>query len=161
MAKVKNLQNVKYQHGHIDWSFDSNVWFDDGSRAAAAGGRALKTAMWFLGDDEDGPMVVCIDIPPNTTGHVTPAHSHASDQVRIILTGAFRIGNDWYGPGDIRFQEAGKIYGPEEAGPEGSRQILIFNKRSGVAANDRRTGINEAGLAIVKYIAEMSKADAV
>jgi hypothetical protein len=160
MAKVKNLQNVKYQHGHIDWSFDSNVWFDDGSRAAAAGGRALKTAMWFLGDDEDGPMVVCIDIPPNTTGHVTPAHSHASDQVRIILTGTFRIGNDWYGPGDIRFQEAGKIYGPEETGPEGSRQILIFNKRSGVAANDRRTGINEAGLAIVKYIAEMSKPDA-
>lgn len=157
---AKNMQNVKYQHGHIDWSFDSGVWFDDGCRAAAAGGRALKSAFWFLGDDEDGPMVVCVDLPPNTTGHVTPAHKHASDQVRIILSGTFQIGNDVLKAGDVRFQEAGKIYGPEITGPEGSRQILIFNKRMGVVADYVKTGKEPAGDALLKLIAEMSKPDA-
>jgi len=48
--------------------------------------------------------VVCIDLPPNTTGHETPAHKHASDQVRIIVSGTFKIGNEWLKAGDIRFQ---------------------------------------------------------
>ena len=157
---AKNLQNQEYQHGHIDWSFESGVWFDDGSRAAAKGERALKTAMWFLGEEEDGPMIVCIDLPPNTTGHVTPAHKHASDQVRIIVSGTFKIGNDWLKPGDIRFQQAGKIYGPEMTGPEGSRQILFFNKRNGVVADYVKTGVEPAGQALLKLIAEMSKPDA-
>jgi hypothetical protein len=163
MEKVmaKNLQNVAYQHGHIDWSFESGPFFGaealgEGSSAA----RGLKSAFWFLGEEEDGPVALCIDIPPNTTGRLTGAHSHASDQVRVFLSGTFKIGNDWYKPGDVRIQEAGKIYGPEMAGPEGSRQILFFNKRSGVAADFVGTGIEPAAQGLLKLIAELSKAAA-
>jgi hypothetical protein len=77
--------------------------------------------------------------------------------MRVFLSGTFKIGNDWYKPGDVRIQEAGKIYGPEMAGPEGSRQILFFNKRNGVAANYVGKGIEPAAMAMLKLIAEASK----
>lgn len=147
---ANNLQDVEYRHGHIDWTFEEGPYF---GRETADG---LKSAFWFLGDDEDGPVALCIDIPPNTTGRLTSAHSHASDQVRVFISGTFKIGNDWYKPGDIRIQQAGKIYGPEMAGPEGSRQILFFNKRSGVAAEFVGTGMTPASEAMLRFIAEFS-----
>lgn len=158
---IKNFQNVKSQHGHIDWSFEEGPYFGgetlgEGSSAS----RGLKSAFWFLGDDENGPVALCIDIPPNTTGRLTSAHKHDSDQVRVFLTGTFKVGNDWYKPGDVRIQEAGKIYGPEMAGPEGSRQIIFFNKRNGVVADFVGTGVEPAAQGLLKMIAELSKTDA-
>jgi hypothetical protein len=159
---AKNLQNVEYKQGHIDWSFEKGPWFEPGGAVAEgeAAQRGLKSSFWFIGDDEDGPMVVFIDIPPNTTGRLTPAHSHASDQVRIIVSGDFKIGNDWYRAGDVRFQEAGKIYGPEMTGPEGSRQILVFSNRSGVVADYLGQEREPAAAGLLQLIAKMSKASA-
>jgi hypothetical protein len=148
-----NLQNIEYAYGHIDWNFDDGAYFGQ----TASG---LKSAFWFLGDDPDGPVALCIDIPPNTDGREAVAHKHDSDQVRVFISGTFKIGNDWYKPGDVRIQEAGKYYGPEMAGPEGSRQILFFNKRSGVAADNVGTGIDAAGQAMVRLIAEFSRRSA-
>lgn len=158
---AKNMQNLPYRQGHIDWSFESGPWFGyEPSADNVNSTRGIKNSLWFLGDDEDGPMVVCVEMPPNTTGYVTAAHSHASDQVRIMVSGSFRIGNDWYKAGDIRFQEAGKIYGPEEVGPEGCRFILVFSKRSAVVADYVGTGKEAGTEQFLKLIAEMSKATA-
>lgn len=146
----KNLQELKSEFGHINWSFEDGKYF----YTTASG---VKSAFWFLGDDPDGPVALCIDIPPNATDRESPAHKHDSDQVRVFISGTFKVGNEWYKPGDVRMQEAGKYYGPEMAGPEGSRQILFFNKRSGIAADNVGTGIDAAGQAMVKLIAEFSK----
>jgi hypothetical protein len=157
---IKNFQNLKAEHGHIDWTFDEGPWFGENLGEGSSASRGLKSAFFFLGDDEDGPCALFIDIPPNTTGRLTGAHKHASDQVRVIISGTFKVGNDWYKAGDVRIQEAGKIYGPEMTGPEGSRQVLFFNKRSGVAADFVTTGIDAPSQGLLKMIAEFSKKSA-
>jgi hypothetical protein len=49
----------------------------------------------------------------------------------IILRGSLRVGKKWYRTGDIRLQEKGSVYGPEEAGPEGCFMLNIFADRRG------------------------------
>jgi hypothetical protein len=116
---VLNLHGAETRNGHIDSSFGDPTW----AEMPGIG----KAAFWFLGDDPEGPMVVSFCSPPSPD--ITPAHSHPTDQIRIILEGSFRIGRTWYGPGEIRAQEADRVYGPEEQGPEGSKQILVMANR--------------------------------
>ena len=49
---------------------------------------------------------------------------------RVSILGCPR--GKWYGPGDIRLQEKGSVYGPEEASPEGCFMLNIFADRRGL-----------------------------
>ncbi|MBS9376451.1 cupin domain-containing protein [Rhodococcus sp. B50] len=91
---------------------------DDGTRFAA----------FFLGDGETDPAVFPMEVGPNFR---SPVHYHKTHYMSIILRGSLRVGKKWYGPGDIRLQEKGSVYGPEEAGPEGCFMLNIFADRRG------------------------------
>jgi len=125
-----NLTMIKAIQGHIDSSFDDDRWM------LAPGDSGYRWNFWFLGDDPDGPVVVCTIAPPNPDGNETaPSHSHSSDAIRIILEGSFKVGEKWYEAGEMRFQEAGVIYGPEVVGPNGCKQINIYEKRGAMNAD--------------------------
>jgi hypothetical protein len=88
-----------------------------------------RFAGFFLGDDEDGPAVFPMEV---TADYRFPVHYHKTHYMSIILRGSLRVGKKWYGPGDIRLQEKGSVYGPEEAGPEGCYMLNIFADRRGI-----------------------------
>ena len=60
-----------------------------------------------------------------------PWHYHRSHYVSVIVRGSIRVGTHWYHPGDIRLQERGSVYGPEEACPDGCSMINVFADRRG------------------------------
>ena len=87
-----------------------------------------RFAGFFLGDGEDDPVVFPMEV---TAGYRFPVHYHKTHYMSLILRGSLRVGKKWYGPGDIRLQEKGSVYGPEEAGPEGCYMLNIFADRRG------------------------------
>ncbi len=87
--------------------------------------------------DPDRPRVVRATFPP---GHRVDPHSHVCDYAEIILQGTQQVTRRWYGPGDIRIVQAGTVYGPLIAGPDGCTVLLVFS--SGV-----RTGVRPQDLA--------------
>ena len=91
---------------------------EDGTRFAA----------FFLGDDAADPAVFPMEVTPD---YQFPVHYHKTHYMSLILRGSLRVGKKWYGPGDIRLQEKGSVYGPEEAGPEGCFTLNIFADRRG------------------------------
>jgi len=147
-----NLTRIKAMQGHIDSSFDDDRWM------SAPNGSGGRFTFWFMGDDPDRPVVTCSVAPPNPDGLETaPAHSHSSDTIRIVVKGRFKVGTKWYEAGEMRIQEAGRIYGPEVVGPDGCKQIVIFEKRSSVTpkyANDKAEGVREHA-AVADHIREM------
>lgn len=100
---------------------------DEGWRTNPDGSRTVVVA---LGDEVDSPAVTPYEVPP---GFTAPPHRHDSHYASVILRGSLRVGRRWYGPGDIRFQERGSVYGPEEAGAEGCLMLNIFADQRGMA----------------------------
>lgn len=80
-----------------------------------------------FGDDPKGPCTVVFTLPPGLEG---AAHYHGTEQCFVVIDGSVRIGRTWYGPGSVRIQEAGSVYGPLLAGPEGCRAIAFYGDRS-------------------------------
>jgi hypothetical protein len=80
-----------------------------------------------LGEDEDGPLVVILTLAPNL--EFAP-HYHNTDQCFVVLQGSLRVGRTWFGPGSVRVQEAGAVYGPLLTGPEGCKTIAFYRDRS-------------------------------
>jgi hypothetical protein len=138
-----NLHAIAALQGHIDSNFGDERWFwKEGSP---------RYTFWFLGDDPDGPAVFCVSAPPNPEGKETGAHSHGCDQVRMILEGRFKVGTKWYGPAEMRIQDANRIYGPEVVAPEGCKYIVVFEKRSGIIP--RFVKADEPGnIAVVNFL---------
>ncbi len=102
------------------------TWLDDPDFTVdAEGGR---WAGFFLGDEEDGPAVFPMEV---TANYRFPIHYHKTHYMSIILRGSLKVGTKWYKEGDIRLQEKGSVYGPEEAGPEGCFMLNIFADRRG------------------------------
>lgn len=91
---------------------------EDGTRFAA----------FFLGDGDSDPAVFPMEV---TADYQFPVHYHKSHYMSIILRGSLQVGKRWYGPGDIRLQEKGSVYGPEKAGPDGCFMLNIFADRRG------------------------------
>jgi hypothetical protein len=85
-------------------------------------------AFWMT-DDPNGPLAVVIELPPNTQGR---AHSHTSDYMTVVIEGSLKTSGRWYGPGEIRFQDAGSVYGPSLVGPDGVRVLVVFADRNGL-----------------------------
>ena len=138
-----NLHKIPVSQGHIDSSFDDDRWM------TLEDHPGLRLAFWFMGDDPDCPLVSCGVYPPNPDGRENaPAHSHPSDSIRIIVEGSFKVGTQWYKAGQMRIQDAGRIYGPEVVGPEGCKQVIIFEKRSAMFpkyVRDQDTRAHAAG----------------
>jgi len=125
-----NLTMIKAIQGHIDSSFDDERWLP------APGEPDRRRTMWFMGDDPDGPCVATTTYPPNPDGKENaPTHSYSSDTIRIFVEGSFKVGTKWYKAGEMRFQEAGLFYGPLVVGPDGCKQVMIFEKRSSLFPN--------------------------
>lgn len=87
-----------------------------------AGGA--KVNMLAFGDDEKGPLVILLSMPPfgkpidpKTGFGEESVHHHPSDGLRLILGGDFMVGRELYRPGDARLQAGGEFYGPEAFGP--------------------------------------------
>jgi hypothetical protein len=99
--------------GDPDW-----VKYPDGS----------ESAIFFFGDEEDGLAVAPYYVPPTYTA---PVHYHKTHYMSFIVSGTLTVGKTTYGPGDIRLQEKGSIYGPEQAGPDGCYMLNIFADRRG------------------------------
>jgi hypothetical protein len=106
--------------GRYEARFDDDDWstMEDGGRFT----------MFFFGRQEDGLMVTPYWMPP---GLRAPMHYHRTHYMTIVLQGCIRVGTKWYWPGDMRLQEHGSVYGPEEAGPEGCYMLNIFADRRG------------------------------
>jgi hypothetical protein len=88
-----------------------------------------RFAGFFLGDAEDSPAVFPLEV---TANYRFPVHYHETHYMSIILRGSLRVGKRWYKPGDIRLQEKGSVYGPEEAGPDGCFMLNIFADHRGL-----------------------------
>jgi hypothetical protein len=106
--------------GRWESSLEDPRWvnYEDGSR----------TLMVSMGDSEDAALIAFYHVP--STYRFEP-HAHHSHYITYIISGAMRVGRTWYGPGDIRIQEEGSVYGPEEAGPDGCTMINMFANRRG------------------------------
>lgn len=87
-----------------------------------------RFARFFLGDGDADPAVFPMEV---TADYRFPVHYHKTHYMSVILRGSLRVGKKWYGPGDIRLQEKGSVYGPEEAGPQGCFMLNIFADRRG------------------------------
>jgi hypothetical protein len=106
--------------GRYETFLDDPRWktLEDGSR----------TLSIFFGENADGLAVYGYQVPAT---YQFPAHYHRTHYMSIIVAGSLRVGRKWYRVGDIRVQEEGSVYGPEEAGPAGCTMINIFADRRG------------------------------
>jgi hypothetical protein len=75
-------------------------------------------------DDHDAARVYWAKDPP---GVVWDPQSHGCDMVISYLQGSQKVGDKWFHAGDARIVKAGTVYGPIEAGPEGSTVVIIFS----------------------------------
>ncbi len=140
----------QYQYGHFDTSLDAfPMIFEMGG---------FKNGWILLGDKPDGPILTVVELGPNIKDD--HAHFHNAAQVRLIVKGSQRIGNLWYKQGDIRIQEPGKYYGPEETGPEGVTQLLFFSDRRGMFPHYRRRPGEGEGLGMFKGLMAASGIEA-
>lgn len=82
-----------------------------------------------LGEQPDGPMALLVCSPPNLEW---AAHHHDTETITIVIEGSVRVGTRWYGPGSVRIQERGSVYGPGMTGPDGAKTIVFFADRRGL-----------------------------
>jgi hypothetical protein len=117
------IDQIPLLEDHFDTSFGDQRWDDSGQS---------RSSSWFLGDDPCGPMVYFLDsAKPASEGPRFPVHHHDSDELRLVITGALRVGRTWMPPGHFRMQAANHDYGPETTGPDGCQEIVLFSDRRG------------------------------
>ena len=90
-------------------------------------GFPMGMATVNLGAEEDGPLIVVLNLAPNL--EFAP-HYHNTDQCFVVVEGTMRVGRTWFGPGSVRIQEVGAVYGPVLTGPEGCKTICFYRDRS-------------------------------
>jgi hypothetical protein len=130
MYRTVNTTLSVSERGYVPLSFrDAEDW--NKLKAPPLEGRQLAL---LLGDDDVGPLVVCVTFPPSDEEMERAlAHGHDSDNWRITLLGESHMGPATYGPGEFRFQDGGKAYGADDyaAGPDGGYALLVFADRRG------------------------------
>lgn len=129
---------LSYRGGHLDTSIESFPMY--------LNTPLFKTGWLPIGDAHDGPALAIVSIGPGLENFEGEAHHHNSDQVRIILDGSMKIGRKWYRKGDVRIQQAGRPYGPEKHGPEGSVELLFFSDRRAMMPQYRATDAGMFGM---------------
>lgn len=116
--------------GFTDVSFSaSESWLE-----IPAAEQPDRLAFVLLGDETVGPQLALLRSSP---GSPTPApvHLHASDTLRIVLRGEYRVGRDRYGPGSFRFQAGWRAYSGEDAkSSDGTWLLIVAGDRRGTRA---------------------------
>jgi hypothetical protein len=112
-----NSMGIAARGGRVDFTFDSPEL------------QATQFGAVWLTDDSHGPLAVFIELGPNIE---SSAHHHESDYITVVVSGALRVGRKWFGPGSVRVQEKGSVYGPSLTGPEGVRVVVFFSDRHGL-----------------------------
>jgi hypothetical protein len=98
--------------------------------------------MFFL----DGyPGTTMVSISRRGPGATEPAHAHGCDYLALILEGSYEVGRRVYRPGDFRIQEAGSVYGPSRAGPDGCVQMVVFANPAGMVLDLARERDRDSG----------------
>jgi len=89
----------------------------------------FKRVRMVLGDPDDpaAPQAIWAQDPP---GVVWDRQACPTDFVIVYLQGGQTIDGKWYGAGEARLQKGGTVYGPIEAGPEGSTVLLVFKDQN-------------------------------
>lgn len=133
-----------YRGGHLDTSIEAFSIFVNTPE--------LITGWLPVGEGPTGPLLAVVHNGPGSGRYGGP-HHHETTQVRVFLRGTTKIGRHTYGPGDVRIQRPGVVYGPETHGENGATQLLYFADRRAMyphyrdrdadafAAVMRRTGI--------------------
>jgi hypothetical protein len=88
--------------------------------------REFKRVHVVLGDQNDthAPSVFWAKDPP---GVLWDKQSHPCDMLLAYVQGSQKVGDKWFKVGDFRIVKAGDVYGPIEAGPEGSTVLIVFS----------------------------------
>jgi ChrR-like protein with cupin domain len=114
------------------------TWDEPGTEWTYDAEKKLKFARFRLGVDERGTatMMLVVKYEP---GSYVPAHYHGADYCSIVVDGSIEVTRRNHEVGSMRFENAGTVYGPLIAGPEGCTVIDIF--ATGVA-DPSRTAMN-------------------
>jgi ChrR-like protein with cupin domain len=91
------------------------------------------TLSYFLlgADDESTPTAIVFQMEP---GFVINRHAHEAARFEVVVKGSIDVGDRVLHPGDVMTAEAGELYGPKVAGPDGCTTIEVFSTRLGAEA---------------------------
>ena len=126
---TSNSLGLTPRGGRIDFSFDSAEF------------RATEFGAVWLTDDPHGPLAVFLELGP---GIEIPAHSHDSNYVTVVISGSLQVGRTWFGPGSVRVQERGSVYGPSLTGPDGVQVAVFYDDRNGLPDQYAKASDREA-----------------
>jgi hypothetical protein len=101
--------------------------------------RSARPAFIGMGDPVVGPLLGLFFDAPSTPEQLAappdlaPAHSHPSDNFRIVMKGELWVGQERYHHGELRLQRTGRPYGRDGDAPhpEGNWRIIFFADRRG------------------------------
>jgi hypothetical protein len=112
--------------GYFPWSGLSGSFLDEDWARLSDGS---KVAGLVMGDQVRGPLILLSRNAPNVVE--SPAGSHSTEILRIVLTGSCAIGDRSYGPGSWRLTDVDVNQEAVVHGPEGSTQLVLFGDRRG------------------------------
>ena len=96
-------------------------------------GDAVSVNFVTVGDDLTGPALSLVAYAPGEFPS-SPAHSHASDSLRLCFDGEYGVGRTTYGPGGFRFQKGWVPYTGERFGTDGCWVLIMGGDRRGSRA---------------------------
>jgi hypothetical protein len=114
--------------GHVNGSFQQSAQWPE----VRSGVRMLATLM---GDKTCGPVMVLVDAEPGSV--VVGARTLGTEVVRTVIDGSCTIGDQSYGAGDIRIDEAGASSNAVIAGDDGLKEIVLFGDRRALLGENR------------------------
>ena len=109
MDHIVEKMTTRIRPSEVEWEM-----FQDPHNRPTCPVRMLKT---------DPPALLDVNFPPN---YYAGIHWHPFDTLYFVVEGEMLIGPEGsFLPGDVRWVKAGHPYGPEEAGPKGTRFFLV------------------------------------
>lgn len=90
-----------------------------------------RCSLFVLGDPAD-PASAVASLVHYPAGTRIPRHHHPCYRVEMVVTGQMKVGDDVFGPGDVRLSDPHEAYGPTEAGPEGAVALELLGSLNGV-----------------------------
>ena len=109
---------------------DTPAWLHKALQGTMLSGANLP--LWLLDTTEDlsVPAAYMLKMPP---GYRLFRHGHRCERFEVVLQGSLDVGDGRVaGVGDIFTAEAGTLYGPHTAGPEGCTTLEIFSALEGM-----------------------------
>jgi hypothetical protein len=104
-------------------------WF--ATAMAAVGLSAGDFPIWHLDTKQDwsNPAALLLRLPPDYTLF---RHGHPCQRFEVVIQGSLEVGDGrTAGVGDVFTADAGTLYGPHTAGPEGCTTLEIFSAIEG------------------------------